>query len=93
LRESREEELLDLSEHRRGTIQLHQLARAKVAELDARIDQLQRMRQMLVTVLTAECHSLTDCTCRLGRPLPPPQATGPGGPARDRPVPGRLGLD
>jgi DNA-binding transcriptional MerR regulator len=36
-------ELLDLSEHRRGPDELHQRAQAKVAEIDARIDQLTRM--------------------------------------------------
>jgi DNA-binding transcriptional MerR regulator len=64
------EELLDLSEHRRGTGELHQRARAKLAEIDARIDQLTRMRRALLEVLAADCDSLTDCSCGLGRPLP-----------------------
>jgi DNA-binding transcriptional MerR regulator len=73
------EELLELSEHRRGTQELHQRAQAKVAEIDARIGQLQRMRQTLVAVLTAECASLTDCSCGMGCPLPDLKITGPGG--------------
>jgi DNA-binding transcriptional MerR regulator len=72
------EELLDLSEHRRGTGELHQRARAKVTEIDAKIDQLQQMRGTLVAVLAAECDSLTDCSCGLGCPLPVPEITGPG---------------
>jgi hypothetical protein len=73
------EELLELSEHRRGTNELHQRAQAKVAEIDAKIDQLTQMRQMLVAVMAAECDSLTDCTCGLGCPLPELEITGPGG--------------
>jgi DNA-binding transcriptional MerR regulator len=71
------EELLDLSEHRRGTGELHRRAQAKVAEIDARIDQLTKMRQGLVAVLDAQCDSLTDCSCGLGCPLPVPEITGP----------------
>jgi DNA-binding transcriptional MerR regulator len=73
------EELLELSEHRRGTQELHQRAQAKVAEIDARIGQLQQMRQTLVAVLAAECDSLTDCSCGLGCPLPELEITGPVG--------------
>jgi DNA-binding transcriptional MerR regulator len=71
------QELLDLSEHRRGTGELHQRAQAKVAEIDAKIDQLTTMRQALVAVLDAECDSLTDCSCGLGCPLPVLESTGP----------------
>jgi DNA-binding transcriptional MerR regulator len=70
------EELLELSEHRRGTQELHQRAQAKVAEIDARVGQLQQMRQALVAVLDAECDSLTDCSCGLGCPLPELEITG-----------------
>ncbi len=72
------EELLDLSEHRRGTGELHRRAEAKVAEIDAKIDQLQQMRQALVAVMAADCDSLTDCSCGLGCPLPAPEITAPG---------------
>ncbi len=73
------EELLDLSEHRRGTGELHRRAEAKVAEIDAKIAQLTRMRQALLTVLDADCDSLTDCSCGLGSSLPDLEVTGPGG--------------
>jgi DNA-binding transcriptional MerR regulator len=72
------EELLDLSEHRRGTDELHRRAQAKVAEINARIDQLTQMRQVLLEVLAADCDSLTDCSCGLGCPLPVLEVTGPG---------------
>ena len=78
------EELLDLSEHRRGTGELRRRAQAKVAEIDARIDQLAQMRQALVAVLAADCDSLTDCSCGLGRPLPGLGAAGQDG--QDAPV-------
>jgi hypothetical protein len=58
---------------------LHQRAQAKVTDIDAKIDQLQQMRQALVAVLDAECDSLTDCSCGLGCPLPVLEITGPGG--------------
>ena len=72
------EELLDLSEHRRGTGELHRRAQAKVAEIDAKIDRLTKMRQALVAVLDADCDSLTDCSCGLGCPLPVLELAGPG---------------
>ena len=73
------EELLALSEHRRGPEELHQRAAAKVAEIDAKIAQLQQMRQTLAAVMATECDSLTDCSCGLGCPLPVLEITGPGG--------------
>ena len=73
------EELLDLSEHRRGPDELQRRARAKVAEIDAKIDQLTQMRQTLVAVMAAECDSLTDCSCGLGCPLPALEITDPAG--------------
>jgi hypothetical protein len=39
-----------------------------VAEIDARIGQLTRMRQALVEVMAADCDSLTNCSCGHGRP-------------------------
>ena len=63
-------EMLDLSEHRRGTKDLRSLATAKVAEIDERIAQLQAMRSDLTDVIAADCDSLTDCSCGLGCPLP-----------------------
>jgi DNA-binding transcriptional MerR regulator len=73
------EELLALSEHRRGTDELHQRAQAKLAEIDAKIAQLTRVRQTLQAVLAADCDSLTDCSCGLGCPLPELEVTGPAG--------------
>jgi MerR family transcriptional regulator, mercuric resistance operon regulatory protein len=64
------EELLTLSEHRRGTGELHRRAEAKVAEIEAKIAQLTRMRQALQTVMAADCDSLTNCSCGLASPLP-----------------------
>jgi MerR family transcriptional regulator, mercuric resistance operon regulatory protein len=63
-------ELIDLSEHRRGTGELRRRARLKVAEVDARITRLQQVREALQTVVAADCDSLTDCSCGLGRSLP-----------------------
>jgi DNA-binding transcriptional MerR regulator len=73
------QELFALSEHRRSADELHRRAAAKVAEIDARIGQLQLVRQALLAVLAAECDSLTDCSCGLGGPLPVLEITGPGG--------------
>ena len=59
---------------RRGLLaapaELHRRARAKIAEIDARIDHLTRMRSALQTVLAADCDSLTDCSCGLATALP-----------------------
>jgi DNA-binding transcriptional MerR regulator len=55
------EELITLSEHRQAPGELHQRAKAKVAEIDAKIDQLTQMRQALLAVVAAECDSLAAC--------------------------------
>lgn len=73
------EELIALSEHRRGTGELQLRAQLKIAEVDARIGQLQQVREALLTVVAAECDSLTDCSCGLGCPLPVLEPTGPDG--------------
>ena len=64
------QEMFDLSAHRRSTGELHDRARAKIAEIDGRIARLQAMRSDLTAVVAAECDSLTDCSCGLGCPLP-----------------------
>jgi DNA-binding transcriptional MerR regulator len=78
------EELIALSQHRRGSGELHRRAQAKAAEIDARIGQLQQMRDALLTVVAVECDSLTDCSCGRGRPLPDLEVTGTGGADGDR---------
>jgi DNA-binding transcriptional MerR regulator len=77
------QELIALSEHRRGTGELHRRARAKAAEIDARIGQLTQMREALQAVVAAQCDSLTDCSCGQGRSLADLGITGPGGPDGD----------
>jgi MerR family mercuric resistance operon transcriptional regulator len=64
------QEMFDLSAHRRGTGELRARAAAKVAEIDGRIARLRSMRADLTTVIDANCESLTDCSCGLGRALP-----------------------
>ena len=53
-----------------GTEELRKRATNKIAEIDLRIAQLQTMRTELAAVIDAECDSLTDCSCGLGRTLP-----------------------
>ncbi len=62
-------ELFDLSAHRRGTGELRARASAKIDEIDARIAQLESMRTGLSEVIAADCDSLTDCSCGLGKPM------------------------
>jgi MerR family mercuric resistance operon transcriptional regulator len=70
------QEMFDLSAHRRTTGELRARATAKVAEIDERIARLEAMRADLTQVIAAECESLTDCSCGLGRALPFPDLTG-----------------
>ena len=57
------EELLHLSGSRaRGGELLRERVRAKIAEIDARIGDLQSMRSTLQSVLHAECDSLERCS-------------------------------
>jgi DNA-binding transcriptional MerR regulator len=63
-------EMLDLSAHRRGTGELRARAAAKIDEIDERIAHLAAMRSALSDVMTANCESLTDCSCGLACPLP-----------------------
>jgi DNA-binding transcriptional MerR regulator len=55
------DDLLAISQRRRGPAELHR---------HARIDHLTRMRAALETVLAANCDSLTDCSCGLATQLP-----------------------
>jgi DNA-binding transcriptional MerR regulator len=70
------EELIALSEHRRGTGELQRRARRKVGEVDAKIGQLQQVREALLAV-AANCESLTDYSCGLASPLPALEPPGP----------------
>jgi DNA-binding transcriptional MerR regulator len=57
------EELLAVSARHAGTNELRVRATAKLAEIDRKVAQLQRIRAALVEVLDADCDSLTDCSC------------------------------
>jgi MerR family mercuric resistance operon transcriptional regulator len=61
------------------TIKAAQRLGSTLAEVDAKIAQPTRVRRALLAVLEADCDSLTDCSCGLGRSLPDLAATGPGG--------------
>lgn len=63
-------ELLDVGAHRRPRPGLRAAATAKLAEVDAKITQLERVRQTLTDVLAADCTDLAECSCRPGCPIP-----------------------
>ncbi|MEV7228161.1 MerR family DNA-binding protein [Polymorphospora sp. NPDC051019] len=56
-------DLLDTGRRRHPTADLRQRAIDKIAEIDARIADLNAIRTTLVEVVDARCDSLTDCTC------------------------------
>lgn len=60
------QELLLLSERGRMPTEMHRHAHAKLLEVETRIAELVHIRSMLQRALTANCSSLTDCTCGLG---------------------------
>jgi len=62
-------ELLDTGRRRHVSGALQQRAIAKMAEIDRRIAHLTAIRAVLGEVVTAQCDSLTDCSCD-GCPLP-----------------------
>jgi DNA-binding transcriptional MerR regulator len=63
-------ELLEADRHRHHAHpHLHERAEAKLAEIDARIDDLTIVRRTLAGVVAAGCDDLTNCT-RPGCPLP-----------------------
>ena len=64
------QELFDLSAHQRGTRDLRAMADDKIDEIDGRIARLRAMRAELMSVRSAECDSLSDCSCGLGSALP-----------------------
>ncbi len=58
-------ELIDTGRRRRHPPpDLQARARAKIAEIDGRIADLQRIRDGLEQVVAAQCDSLTHCTCQ-----------------------------
>ena len=79
-------ELLEVSRRRHHVgatdAGLQQRARAKVAEIDAKLTQLQSVRDTLLAALDAGCHDLIDCADSDCCPLPfagladPPQRCG-----------------
>jgi DNA-binding transcriptional MerR regulator len=58
-------ELLEAGRRRHGRVggRLDERAAAKLVEVEARIADLQVIRERLLAVLAAECDSLTDCSC------------------------------
>ena len=62
-------ELLEAGRQRHPSPDLRQRARAKLAEVEARMADLARIRDRLAQVVAAQCDSLTDCTCQ-DCPLP-----------------------
>jgi DNA-binding transcriptional MerR regulator len=64
------QELFELSAHHRGTAELRDRAAAKISEIGQRIAQLESMRADLAALITAECGSLTDCSCGFADPSP-----------------------
>ena len=58
-------ELIDTGRRRRHPpSDLQARARAKIAEIDGRIADLQQIRDGLEQVVAARCDSLTNCTCQ-----------------------------
>jgi hypothetical protein len=49
---------------------LHRRAQAKIEEIEARIADLQQIRENLQAVLAAKCDSLTNCSCGMATGLP-----------------------
>jgi DNA-binding transcriptional MerR regulator len=56
-------ELLAAGRRRHPTSDLRQRAIEKIAEIDAKIDDLTAIRTTLTEVVDARCDSLTNCTC------------------------------
>lgn len=62
--------LIEVGTHRGPRPGLRAAASAKLAEVEARIEHLQRVRATLADVLTAECSDLAECTCHPDCPIP-----------------------
>jgi MerR family mercuric resistance operon transcriptional regulator len=63
-------QLIDIGRHRGPRPGLRAAATAKLAEVEAKIEHLQRVRATLGDVLAADCHDLTECTCHPDCPIP-----------------------
>ena len=56
-------ELLALSDRGRMPSEVHRRAHAKLLEVESRIADLEQIHSTLQRALTANCDSLTDCSC------------------------------
>lgn len=63
-------ELLRVGTHRGPRPGLAEAARAKLADVEQRIADLQLMRESLLDVITAGCTDLRECSCTPGCPVP-----------------------
>jgi DNA-binding transcriptional MerR regulator len=63
-------ELIEVGSHRGPRPGLRVAAKAKLTEVDAKIDHLTRVRTALGAVLTAECSDLAECSCDPACPIP-----------------------
>ncbi len=63
-------ELLAVGSHRGPRPGLRERAQNKIAEVDARIAQLQEVRDALTLVVAAGCSDLAACSCTPGCPIP-----------------------
>jgi DNA-binding transcriptional MerR regulator len=63
-------DLLRVGSHRGPRPGLSEAARAKLAEVEERIADLQLMRTTLLAVVEAECSDLLECSCTPSCPVP-----------------------
>ncbi|TQM38030.1 MerR family transcriptional regulator [Pseudonocardia cypriaca] len=63
-------ELIEVGSHRGPRPGLRAAATAKLAEVEAKIDHLTRVRATLTAVVEAECSDLAECSCDPACPIP-----------------------
>ncbi|MFC4950521.1 MerR family transcriptional regulator [Pseudonocardia sp. GCM10023141] len=63
-------ELLEVGSHRGPRPGLRDLATAKLAEVDAKISDLDEIRATLVAVIESDCSDLEECACTPAGPIP-----------------------
>jgi MerR family transcriptional regulator, mercuric resistance operon regulatory protein len=63
-------ELIEVGSHRGPRPGLRAAARAKMAEVESKIDHLTQIHATLNAVITADCSDLTECSCDPGCPIP-----------------------